>query len=40
MEQKKIAIITDGNRGLGKDMALMMSEKGHNIILTYNQNRD
>ncbi len=40
MEQKKIAIITGGNRGLGKDMALTMSEKGHNIILTYNQNRD
>jgi len=32
----KIALVTGGNRGLGKDMALSLSKKGINIVLTYN----
>jgi NAD(P)-dependent dehydrogenase (short-subunit alcohol dehydrogenase family) len=36
MKKKKIALITGGSRGLGKDMALALSEKGTDIILTYN----
>ncbi|MGZ3874428.1 MAG: SDR family NAD(P)-dependent oxidoreductase [Mucilaginibacter sp.] len=37
MEQKnKIALVTGGSRGLGKDMALRLAEKGVNVILTYN----
>jgi len=37
MEPKnKIALVTGGSRGLGKDMALRLAEKGINVILTYN----
>lgn len=32
----KIALVTGGSRGLGKDMALKLAQKGHNVILTYN----
>jgi NAD(P)-dependent dehydrogenase (short-subunit alcohol dehydrogenase family) len=35
----KIAIITGGSRGLGKNMALHLAEKGHDIILTYNSQK-
>lgn len=37
MENKnKIALVTGGSRGLGKDMALRLAEKGIDVILTYN----
>src|ERR1700753_2203029 len=37
MEKKnKIALVTGGSRGLGKDMALRLAEKGLNVIVTYN----
>jgi NAD(P)-dependent dehydrogenase (short-subunit alcohol dehydrogenase family) len=37
MEKKnKIALVTGGSRGLGKDMALRLAEKGLDVILTYN----
>lgn len=32
----KIALITGGSRGLGKDMALRLAERGLNVIVTYN----
>jgi NAD(P)-dependent dehydrogenase (short-subunit alcohol dehydrogenase family) len=32
----KIAIVTGGSRGLGKNIALRLAEQGHDIILTYN----
>jgi NAD(P)-dependent dehydrogenase (short-subunit alcohol dehydrogenase family) len=36
MEKKsKIALVTGGSRGLGKDMALRLAEKGLDVILTY-----
>lgn len=41
METKqKIALVTGGSRGLGKDMALRLAEKGINVILTYNSKAD
>jgi NAD(P)-dependent dehydrogenase (short-subunit alcohol dehydrogenase family) len=37
METKsKIAFVTGGSRGLGKDMALRLAQKGIDVILTYN----
>ncbi len=36
--ENKIVLITGGSRGLGKDMANQLSQKGFNIILTYNSN--
>ncbi len=35
----KIALVTGGSRGLGKDMALALAEKGIDVILTYNTNK-
>ncbi|MCW3464138.1 SDR family NAD(P)-dependent oxidoreductase [Chitinophaga nivalis] len=35
----KIALITGGSRGLGKNMALHLAEKGHDVIITYNSNK-
>lgn len=41
MESKnKIALVTGGSRGLGKDMALRLAEKGIDVILTYNSKVD
>ncbi|GGB76625.1 SDR family NAD(P)-dependent oxidoreductase [Dyadobacter sediminis] len=33
--EKKIALVTGGSRGLGKNMALKLAEKGFDVILTY-----
>ncbi|MDE1900579.1 MAG: SDR family oxidoreductase [Alphaproteobacteria bacterium] len=35
----KIAIITGGNRGVGKNTALTLAKRGVGVILTYNSNR-
>ncbi|MCW3127544.1 MAG: family oxidoreductase [Bacteroidetes bacterium] len=35
----KIALITGGSRGLGKDMALKIAQRGNNIIITYNSKK-
>ena len=36
--ETKIALVTGGSRGLGKDMALSIAKKGIDIILTYRTN--
>ena len=36
----KIALVTGGSRGLGKDMALALANKGLDVILTYNQSAE
>jgi NAD(P)-dependent dehydrogenase (short-subunit alcohol dehydrogenase family) len=36
MTQNKIAIVTGGSRGLGKDMALSLAKKGLDVVLTFN----
>jgi NAD(P)-dependent dehydrogenase (short-subunit alcohol dehydrogenase family) len=35
-QKNRIALVTGGSRGLGKDMALRLAEKGIDVILTYN----
>jgi NAD(P)-dependent dehydrogenase (short-subunit alcohol dehydrogenase family) len=39
MQTQKIALVTGGSRGLGKNMALALAKKGNDIILTYNNNQ-
>jgi NAD(P)-dependent dehydrogenase (short-subunit alcohol dehydrogenase family) len=34
----KIALVTGGSRGLGKDMALALARKGTDVIITYRNN--
>jgi NAD(P)-dependent dehydrogenase (short-subunit alcohol dehydrogenase family) len=38
--KNKIALVTGGSRGLGKDMALNLAKKGVDVIITYNSKRD
>lgn len=40
MTKSKIALVTGGSRGLGKDMALSLAQKGINVILTYNSKKE
>ncbi|PZF71032.1 SDR family NAD(P)-dependent oxidoreductase [Taibaiella soli] len=40
MAQKKIALVTGGSRGLGRDMALSLCRKGIDVILTYYSNKE
>lgn len=40
MSEKKVALITGGSRGLGKNMALSIARKGMDVILTYRTNED
>jgi NAD(P)-dependent dehydrogenase (short-subunit alcohol dehydrogenase family) len=36
---RKIALVTGGNRGLGKDMALSLARAGMDVVLTFHANR-
>ena len=35
----KIALVTGGSRGLGRDMALKIAEKGLDLVITYHTNK-
>ncbi len=39
MNQHKIALVTGGSRGLGKEMAINLAKKGLNVVLTYHANK-
>jgi NAD(P)-dependent dehydrogenase (short-subunit alcohol dehydrogenase family) len=40
MNESKIALITGGSRGLGKDMALSIARKGMDVIITYRSKKE
>lgn len=40
MINNKIALVTGGGRGLGRDMALCIAKKGIDIVVTYNSNKN
>jgi NAD(P)-dependent dehydrogenase (short-subunit alcohol dehydrogenase family) len=40
MSKNKIALVTGGSRGLGKNMAIALAKKGIDVVLTYNTNKD
>ena len=37
---KKVALITSCAKGIGKELALILAEKGYDIIITYNTSKD
>jgi NAD(P)-dependent dehydrogenase (short-subunit alcohol dehydrogenase family) len=40
IRNNKIALVTGGSRGLGKDMALNLAKKGLDLVLTYNSKKE
>lgn len=40
MSVNKIALVTGGSRGLGKNMVLNLARKGINVVLTYNSKKE
>lgn len=40
MSQSKIALVTGGSRGLGRNMAIALAKKGIDVVLTYHSNKD
>lgn len=38
--QQKIALVTGGSRGLGRNMAVALAKKNIDVVLTYNSNKD
>ncbi len=35
----KIALVTGGSRGLGKNMALQLAQKGIDVVITYHSKK-
>ena len=40
MTMRKIALITGGSRGLGRDMAINIAQKGLDVVITYHSNKE
>lgn len=40
MESRKIVLVTGGSRGLGKEMAINIANKGMDVIITYRGNKE
>ena len=40
MSETKIALVTGGSRGLGKDMALSIARKGLDVVITYRSQKE
>ncbi|WP_088160488.1 SDR family NAD(P)-dependent oxidoreductase [Sphingobacterium sp. G1-14] len=40
MATNKIALVTGGSRGLGRNMAVSLAKKGIDVMLTYNSNQE
>lgn len=38
--ENKIALVTGGSRGLGRNMAVALAKKGIDVVLTYNSNKE
>lgn len=38
--ENKIALVTGGSRGLGRNMALAIAKKGIDVVITYNSNKE
>jgi NAD(P)-dependent dehydrogenase (short-subunit alcohol dehydrogenase family) len=38
--KNKVALVTGGSRGLGKNMAIAIARKGIDLIITYNSNKE
>lgn len=39
-KSNKIALVTGGSRGLGRNTALKLAQDGHNVVLTYHSRKD
>lgn len=40
MSNNKIALVTGGSRGLGRDIAISLSKKGLDVVITYHSNKE
>ncbi|HYF66537.1 MAG TPA: SDR family oxidoreductase [Ohtaekwangia sp.] len=40
ISSNKVALVTGGSRGLGKDMAMQLARKNFDVIVTYNSNKE